>query len=390
MALGWRVVEKKDALLDEVLLDELLNEAWPVLKTAPTTGPRLALGPVPRRVLVTGGAGYFGGVLARYLAERDIEVVSLDRLADPDPDPRIVYAIADLRHEDEVRAVLLDQGPFDAIFHCAALMGHENPSPEELWDSNARGTEILADAAIEAGVHKVVYLSSICVFGKPYDHPVTEDEPVCPIEPYGRSKLEGEKILAARADRLDADAIRCPTIVSAGRLGLVAILFEFAREGRRIYLVGDGSNRYSFIYALDLAEACLLAARAPGSHVYNVGSDDVKPLREVYAGVIEEAQSSSRLVRLPEKLAMTALSLLHRIGVSPLGPYHSRLISGTFIFDTTRIKDDLGWRPTRTNEDMLREAYRFYAANEAERSEELSAHRQGAKMGILRLVKWLS
>jgi len=60
------------------------------------------------------------------------------------------------------------------------------------------------------------------------------------------------------------------------------------------------------------------------------------------------------------------------------------------VFDTTRIKRDLGWRPTKTNDEMLREAYRFYDAHAAKRSDKLSAHRQGAKMGILRLVKWLS
>jgi nucleoside-diphosphate-sugar epimerase len=171
---------------------------------------------------------------------------------------------------------------------------------------------------------------------------------------------------------------------------LLAILFEFVKEDRRVYLVGDGSNRYQFVYALDLAEACLLAARAPGTHIYHVGSDDVKPLREVYGAVIEEASSKSRLVRLPAWPATTTLAVLHRLGISPLGPYHSRLIAGTFLFDTGRIKGDLGWSPTRTNDEMLREAYRFYDARDPQRSDSLSAHRQGAKMGILRLVKWLS
>ena len=339
---------------------------------------------------MTGGAGYFGGILARYLTDREIEVVSLDRLADPDPDPRAIEVVADLRHADEVNAVLGDLGPFDAIFHCAAVMGHECASPQELWDCNVTATGILAGAAIAAGVRRLVYTSSDCVFGKPYEELVTEDEPVCPIEAYGRSNVEAERILAAHAGRLDVSVLRCPAIVSAGRLGLVAILFEFVREGRRIYVVGDGTNRHSLIHALDLAEACLLAARAPGSHLYHVGSDDVRALRELYAGVIEEAGSSSRLVRLPQAPAKAALSLLHRLGVSPLGPYHARLMSGTFVFDTTRIKEDLGWRPTRNPEDMLREAYRFYAANDAERSDELSATRQGAKLGILRLVKLVS
>src|SRR5262245_582555 len=359
-------------------------------RTSPATAPRLPLESDLRRALVTGGAGYFGGILARYLADREIEVVSLDRLADPDPDPRIVEVVADLRHEEEINAMLGDQGPFDAVFHCSALMGHEGHTPQELRETNVRGTEILVDAAIVAGVRKLVYTSSKCVFGRPYEQSVTEDEPVCPIEPYGRSKVEAEGILAARADRIDVDILRCPTIVSAGRLGIVAILFEFVREGRRIYLVGDGSNRHSLIHALDLAEACMLAARVPGSHVYHVACDDPRPLRDLYATVIEEAESSSRLVRLPAAPARAVLAMLHRLGVSPLGPYHTRLISGTFVFDTTRIKEDLGWRPTRTSEEMLREAYRFYAANDAERSDELSATRQGAKLGILRLIKLIS
>lgn len=354
------------------------------------TEAALPLGPEPRRALVTGGAGYLGGVLARFLADRGIAVVSLDRLDDPEPDPRIVYAKADLRRPDQIRAVFEKNGPFDAVFHAAALMGHEKPDPADLWDSNATGTGHLAEACIAHGVRKIVYTSTICVYGQQYPHPVTEDEPVCPIESYGASKLEGEKILASFAGRLEFDALRCPTIVSAGRLGLLTILFEFVKEGRRVYLVGDGSNRYSFVYALDLCEACLLSARAPGSHVYHVGSDRVKPLREVYEAIIQEAGSRSRLTRLPEKPAIWALKALFALGISPLGPYHARLIAGTFVFDNARIKRDLGWEPTKTNDEMLREAYRYYVERNPGRSDGLAAHRQSAKMGILRLVKWLS
>jgi len=350
----------------------------------------LPLGPAPRRALVTGGAGYFGGVLARHLADRGIEVVSVDRLADPEPDARVVYERADLRDPAAVARVLASRGPFDAVFHCAALMGHEAPRREDLWSSNVDATRVLAEASIAAGVRKIVYTSSICVFGRSYADPVGEDEPTCPVEDYGRSKLEGERVLASYGGRIDADALRCPTIVSAGRLGLLAILFEFVREGRKVYVVGDGSNRYSFVYARDLADACLLSSRAPGSHVYHVGSDAVRPLREVYAAVIDEAGSGSRLVSLPEKPAIALLSVLHRLGLSPLGPYHSRLIAGTFVFDASRIKRDLGWRPTLTNDAMLREAYRYFASSDTSRRETLSAHRQGAKMGILKVVKWLS
>jgi hypothetical protein len=60
------------------------------------------------------------------------------------------------------------------------------------------------------------------------------------------------------------------------------------------------------------------------------------------------------------------------------------------VFDTTAIERNLGWRPTRSNDEMLVDAYRYYVQRDAKRSEALSAHRQGAKMGILRLVKWIS
>jgi len=354
------------------------------------SAPQLVLGPDPGRVLVTGASGYFGGLLARYLADRGIAVIGLDRLDDPEPDPRVRVVRADLRRAGEVHEVFARLGPFDAVFHCATLLGHERPDPGELWECNVTGTRNVAEACVAHGVRKVVYTSTICVYGRSYAEPVREDEPTCPVEGYGRSKLEGERVLASFSDRLESDAIRCPTIVSAGRLGLLAILFEFVKEGRRVYLVGDGSNRYQFVYAPDLAEACLLAARSRGSHIYHVGSDDVKPLREVYGAVIDEAGSRSRLVSVPAWPATTALAALHRLGLSPLGPYHSRLIAGTFIFDTTLIKRNLDWRPTRTNDEMLREAYRFFDARDARRSDDLAAHRQGAKMGILRLVKWLS
>jgi UDP-glucose 4-epimerase len=364
--------------------------APPPPDTVPEVAPALPLGPVPKRVLVTGGAGYFGGLLARHLANKNIRVVATDRLEDPEPDERITEARADLRYLDQVELLFKTHGPFDAVFHCAAVMGHENPDPADLWDSNVKGTAHVADACIAHRVAKLVYTSTICVYGKGYPDPVAEDEPTCPIEDYGRSKLQGERELASRASLLDADAIRCPTIVSAGRLGLLAILFEFVHEGRKVWLAGDGSNRYQFVFASDLAEACLLAARSPGSHVYHVGSDRVKPLRDVYGAVIEEARSPSRLVALPAWPVNLALALFHRLGLSPLGPYHWRLLSGTFVFDTSRIKSNLGWLPTRTNDEMLRDAYRYWETRRPQRSAALAAHRQSAKMGILRLVKWLS
>jgi len=346
------------------------------------------------RALITGGAGFFGGVLAAHLRSAGWEIALLDRLGDAGMEQQFPLARADLTRPDEIEAAFAHLGKQEIVFHCAALMGHEFPDPNEVWRHNVEGTRNLAAAAVRHGVRKIVYTSSICVFGRGYDHPVTEDEPVNPIETYGKSKLEAERILLGPEASVPAAALRVPTIVSPGRLGLLTILFEFIAEGRRIYLVGGGRNRYQFVYAGDLAEACRLAALAPGSALYNVGADRVRPLREVYQAVIDHAGSRSRLVSLPRAATTGALRALYAMGVSPLGPYHYRMISESFIFDTTRIRNELGWRPTRTGEEVLCEAYEYWrenrAAIEAAARQDVSAHKRGSRMGVIRLVKWLS
>ena len=81
----------------------------------------LPLAPLAERALVTGGAGYFGGVLARHLADRGVAVVSFDRLEDPEPDLRITYVRGDLRDPLALARAFAEQGPFGAVFHLSLI-----------------------------------------------------------------------------------------------------------------------------------------------------------------------------------------------------------------------------------------------------------------------------
>jgi nucleoside-diphosphate-sugar epimerase len=123
-----------------------------------------------------------------------------------------------------------------------------------------------------------------------------------------------------------------------------------------------------------------------------VGSDNVPSLRECYEAVIAEAGSRSRVRSLPKAPALAAMRLAHRLKISPLGPYHYRMIAEDFVFDTTRIRKAMGWRPTVTNSEMLTLAYRYYAENREAilARQNVSAHSRAAEMGILRLLKWIS
>ena len=86
------------------------------------------------------------------------------------------------------------------------------------------------------------------------------------------------------------------------------------------------------------------------------------------------------------------MKLAHRLGISPLGPYHYQMIAEDFLFDTSKIKARLGWKPTLTNEQMLVRAYQYYAAQRKEihARTDVSAHSKPTAMGVIRLLKWIS
>ncbi len=341
--------------------------------------------------LVTGGSGFVGTLLVRKLLDAGHRVASIDLLPGTIRHGNLMAVEGDIRDRACLDALLAGFKP-DAVFHCAALLAHGSITEAELMSHNAHGTEVLAEAAEAAGVRKLVYLSSNCLWGHGFDRPVREDDAPAPCEPYGVSKLEGERILARHADRLESVSIRCPTIIDEGRLGLLAILFEFISDGNRIPMVGSGANRYQFIYAADLLDAMLRAAHCEGSHIFGIGSDAVPTMAGAFQHVIDGSGSKSRLLRLPKAPMILAMRIAHLLRLSPLGPYHYRMIASSFVFDTSAIKRVLGWKPSLTNGEMLLKAYRYYHANrfEIETRSNVSAHRQAAKMGVIRVLKWLS
>jgi UDP-glucose 4-epimerase len=342
-------------------------------------------------VLVTGGSGFFGGILKRRLLAEGHSCTNIDLVLDPDNHPNLISVLGDIRDTAVLQQVFATHN-FTAVFHCAAQLAHDAIDDNLLWTSNVDGTRNLAEAAKHFDVKKFIFISSNCLWASNLGHDVAEDEPPNPIELYGRSKLAGEKVLAEYANDLDIITIRCPTIIDSGRLGLLAILFEFIDDGKKVWVVGDGSNRYQFIYAQDLATACIQALNYGGSSLFHIGSENVVSLRRVYEAVIQAAGSRSRVASLPKGPTIAAMRLAHKLNLSPLGPYHYRMIAESFVFDTTRIRRQLGWTPTVTNEEMMVRAYKYYAENrnEIHSRTDVSAHSRPTSMGVIRMLKWFS
>lgn len=344
-----------------------------------------------KNYLITGGAGFFGGILAQEITARGDTCVLVDLLPADKNIPCKRSVVADISDEKRMRE-LFEQEHFDGVFHVAAILAHDKAQRNILWRSNVDATILLKQLCIKYQVPQLVFLSSNCLWAKNFDYPVSESEPPAPIERYGASKLAAEAVLLEDTSALHSVIIRCPTIIDEGRLGLLTILFDFIREHRRVWLVGKGDNRYQFIYAKDLADACLRAIAYPKSDIFHIGSDQVTSLRETFDYVIKQSGSRSKTTPLPKAPLLFGMRLAHWLGISPLGPYHYRMIANNFVFDTSHLKQSLGWQPTLTNAEMLYKAYHYYQENRQsiQGANQSSIHKRGSKLGIIRLLKWLS
>jgi UDP-glucose 4-epimerase len=342
------------------------------------------------KLLVTGGAGFFGRLLNAKLCVGGHETVSVDLQRDDIVHDRCTALQGDIRDREWMRSLFRDCR-FDAVFHVAAMLAHAVKDRRMLWTSNVDGTAVIADCAAEFAVGTVVFTSSNCLWGESFDRPVREDDEPNPVEIYGRSKWEAEKLLLSRPE-FRSVVFRCPTIIDTGRLGLLSILFEFIDEGRKVWVVGGGRNRYQFIYAQDLIDACVKALDSTASGIFNIGSDDVPTFRETYEYVIRRAGTGARVANFPRWLAIPAMKVAYALRLSPLGPYQYRMIAADFRFDISKIKRTLQWRPTLSNGEMLWKAYEYYHAHRSdiESRTGASAHRQAAKMGVIRALKHLS
>ena len=196
-------------------------------------------------VLITGGAGFFGSLLTRRLLSEGYTCVVIDLKDMEFRHDRLIAIKGDIRNKESLQS-LFRMHRFKSVFHCAAILAHAVRDKAYLWESNVDGTRNVAEAAVKYGAQSIVFISSNCLWAKNMGRPVREEDTPKPVEIYGQSKWEGEKILQTYSDQIHTISIRCPTIVDEGRLGLLAILFEFIAEGRKVWVVGGGHNRYQF------------------------------------------------------------------------------------------------------------------------------------------------
>lgn len=314
---------------------------------------------------ISGGAGFLGLHLARRLVADGHEVRTLDLVPLDDAGLDVHELRGDVR--DEVACRELVDGA-RILVHAAAALPIRGSS-EEIRSVNVDGTLALLSAAAEAGVKRVVFVSSTAVYGIPEKHPIAEDDPLQGVGHYGESKIAAEEVCRAfRRRGLDCVIVRPKTFIGPERLGVFEILFDWIREGRRIYVLGDGSNRYQLLAVEDLVEAIVLAARkrAAAGQTLNVGAKEFGTVRSDLQALIDHARSSSRLTPVPARAAEVALRALELARLSPLAEWHYKTAHRDSFVDVSRAERVLGWKPRLSNAEALIETYDWYLAHRGE------------------------
>jgi nucleoside-diphosphate-sugar epimerase len=338
------------------------------------------------KALVTGGNGYFGSLLVGHLlaAGDEVRVLDLDSTGTQPADVEIV--VADVRNVD---AVSNAAAGVDAVYHCVAEVPLRR-DPGALRSVNVDGTGVVLRACLAAGVAKLVHLSSSAVFGVPAENPIRRDTVPKPQEPYGAAKLAAEwACLRAAADGLDVTIVRPRTMVGHGRLGIFALLFDWIADGADPFLLGDGHNRYQFVHADDLAALCRLAAQRPGAVIYNAGTDRFGTMGEALEHLCNHAGTGARVRKLPARPAAVVMRASAQFGLTPFAPYHWLMYSQSMWFDIEHARDELGWQPHYSNDEMLAESYDWFVANRrlAVAGASASLHRRTVTSPLLDVLK---
>ena len=338
--------------------------------------------------LVTGGAGFLGINLCRFLLARGIAVRSLDIAPFDYPERDVVEAVlGDIRDRPMLdRAV---QGA-EVVVHCAAAL--PLASVEEIRSTNADGSGFVLDSALRHGVSRCVNISSTAVYGIPDHHPIREEDPLYGVGPYGEAKIEAELLCDGyRSGGLCVTTLRPKSFVGPERLGAFELLFDWAYDGKSFPILGSGHNRYQLLDVEDLCQAIHLCATGDVAAVngtFNVAAKEFGTMRENFQAVLDRAGHGRKVVSLPKRLSIQALALLETLHLSPLYKWIYETASEESYVSVERIERRLGFIPRYSNREALIRNYDWYVAHRAEIHQSTgTSHRVAWRKGALKLAK---
>lgn len=339
--------------------------------------------------LITGGSGFLGINLVRYLLERGQQVVTLDLVPFDYQDcmDRITHVVGDIRHRDDMEKVT--EG-VDIVVHAAAALPLY--PPEEIFTTDIDGTRIVYEVAQTFNVRRAIHISSTAVYGIPDHHPLYEDDPMDGVGPYGIAKVEAEGVVMSfREQGMIAPIIRPKSFIGPERLGVFAMLYDWALEGHNFPVLGSGDNPYQYLDVEDLCDAIWLCATLPAEQAndtFNIGAAEYGTPVSDFGAVLEAAGHGKRIIPLPSGPAIFTLRILEALGLSPLYKWVYETIDKESFVSIEKAQQQIGFAPKYSNRDALLRNLDWYKANKDNiKGASGVSHRVPWKQGILSMAK---
>lgn len=304
-----------------------------------------------RPALVTGATGAVGVPLVRLLVERGYRVrVLIRRPPEKDLFPAGIRVIqGDIGDRDAVRRSMDGVG---TVFHLAAKLHVENPGPslqKEYRRVNVEGTRRVMEEAARNSVRRVVFFSTICVYGKSRSGALlTEDSPLQPDSMYAETKAEGEELVRQAGG---ATVLRCAAVYGPGMKGNYLRLIQALRTGR-FPMIDAGDNRRTLVYIRDLCEAAIAAAEHPKAmgETFNVTDGGVHTFREIINTLCDAMERPRPRMKIGLPLLGRVASALEAaarvVGTRPrLGRAAIEKAFGDIAVSDEKLQRRVGFRP---------------------------------------------
>jgi nucleoside-diphosphate-sugar epimerase len=339
--------------------------------------------------LITGGAGFLGINLCRYLKKKGHRVRSLD-VADFDyPDRRDFEVIrGDIRDP-----AVLDEAMkgIDIVVHTAAALPLY--PKEQIFAIEIEGTRKVLEAAKKAKVKRVIHISSTAVYGIPDHHPLYENDKLIGVGPYGQAKIEAEKVCEEfRNQGMCIPILRPKSFIGPERLGVFAIYYDWIARGKNIPIVGWGKNRYQLLDVEDLCDAvwlCCIRPSLKANDTFNIGAREFTTMKEDFGEVLKVAGKGKRIIGTPPGLTIWTLRFLEALHLSPLYKWVYETAPHDSFVSIEKAENVLGFKPRFSNKQALVRNYEWYLAHKSEFEKTTGiSHRVPWKQGILRVVSW--
>lgn len=278
----------------------------------------------------------------------------------------------------------------DIIIHTAAALPLYKK--EDIFSTDIDGTENLLEAALRNNVRRFIHISSPAVYGIPDHHPLYETDKLSGVGYYGNAKILAEaKCLAFRKKGMCVPIIRPKSFIGPERLGVFALFYDWAKDGKGFNMIGNGKNRYQLLDVEDLCEAiylCMTKEKNKVNDTFNIGASDFTAMKEDYQSVLDYAGFNKNIIPLPASLVIWTLKVLEFFKLSPLYKWVYETASKDSFVSIEKAERILEFKPRYSNKDTLIRNYKWYLKNLTNfKNKSGISHRVPWKQGILKIAK---